>query len=419
VIAHLLRRCIISEDLLSPPATNYSTNTWLEDAKSLTSQHLSAYLLALKNGQDDDRDQFAKIQETFRSLSGRRLDVTMERKAKKDVNFGSDDSSILITLIQRDPNVSHSVPLAVSGSGLVEIAYLSAVLNSPNSHVILLDEPGRSLHPQALIQLRCMLQQRATEPTAPQMLIITHSPYLVPPSMPHIVRRVRCIPPSGCTEISSLNMPTSNNKKAQQDAWHRNLQRQDQWGRSPNWPALLFSTVVLLVDGETELGALPEWYQQIYNEPVEALGGSVLSLSGKAQGGAAMLDLNNLDIPWVALIDGDSLATGPGNGSGNIWGELKKARRMNSQDANHFRSLPFTDQVQHLKERNIFVMGKTTKDNFETVLISENPGVKLPTGFGESKVIKGRLWAQKVDCPPTIRKVFEKVCKVAKEGFKQ
>jgi AAA15 family ATPase/GTPase len=402
VLANLLHQhCIISEDLISPPANSYSANKWSEEVNSLTSQNLSAYLLKLKNSQDDrERSQFEKIQETFEKFSGRQLNVVS--------SFSSDSN--LVTLIQHEPNDSRSVPLDLSGSGLVEMAYLSAVLNSPNPHVILLDEPGRSLHPQAIIKLRYMLEQMVSEPSAPQMIVITHSPYLVPPSMPHIVRRVRRTPPSGCTEISCLNMLPPNNRKVQLEVKRRNLQRQDQWGRSPNWPALLFSTMVLLVDGETELGALPEWYQQIYNEPVEALGGSILSLSGKAQGGAAILDLNKLDIPWVALIDGDSLAPG----SGNIWAELQKASLVTNEEANHHRSnLPFKEQVQRLEEFAIYVMGQTVGDNLETVLKSENPGIELPAGLGESKVIKGRFWAQKVKCPQTIKKVFKKIREVA------
>jgi hypothetical protein len=172
--------------------------------------------------------------------------------------------------------------------------------------------------------------------------------------------------------------------------------------------------VVLLVDGETELGAFPEWYERTYHEPIEALGGTILSIGGKTHGGAAIHDLVNLGIPWVMLIDGDSLATGAGNGSGNIWAELEKAERIDNPEANRFRQMPLADQIQRLQEFDIYVMGDTVDDNFETVLQSENPEVELPTGFGESKVIKGRLWAQKVDCPPTIRKVFEKACKVAK-----
>ncbi len=246
VLAHLLlNHCVISEDLLSPPEINYSRDDWWEKAKSqLTSRHLSAYLLSLKNGpQDCDRERFANIQGGFERLSGgRKLDVTMEKRN------ADGEIQMRITLIQRDSkNDLRCFPLQESGSGLVEMAYLSAVLNSPDSHVILLDEPGRALHPQSLIQMRKLLQERAENQDGPQMIVITHSPYIVPPDAPQIVRRVSRDPQNGCSKITRLHIsPTSSAIKI-------DLQRQDRWGRSPNWPALLFSSAVLLVDGETEL----------------------------------------------------------------------------------------------------------------------------------------------------------------------
>lgn len=409
LLAHLLNHLVISEDLLSPPAIKYFASTWWQRAKVLTSRHLGAYLLSLKNGQDSERTRFAMIQDTFKVLSGRQLDVTfMKEKSEEQSNDIPGDIAVRISLNQQDPNDLHSVPLAISGSGLVEIAYLSAILNSPGSHVILLDEPGRSLHPQALIQLRCMLMRQIEEPSAPQIIFITHSPYLIPPSAPHTIRRVRRITTTGCTEITCLSMPTPISQKTKQEVERRNLERQDRWGRSPNWPSLLFSTIVLLVDGETELGALPEWYQRIYHEPVESLGVSILSIGGKNNLWATVQDLDNLGIPWMALIDGDSLH----KGSGNIWTELKKTGRINNETANRFRRMQTSVQVQKLQEFDIYVMGQTQKDNFETVLKSENPDIKMPTNFNNSKVISGRWWAQNVNCPQIVQEVFNQIREV-------
>lgn len=285
VLAHLLlNQCVISEELLSPPDVSYPPNEWWAKTKSpLTSRYLSAYLLGLKNGQQDsERRQFEETRKMFKSLSGgRELDVTLN-VSKEGINT-NDDKEIQINLIQQDlRNDPRSVPLQDSGSGLVEMAYLSTVLNSPGSHVILLDEAGRTLHPQALIQLRKLLQERANNQDGPQMIVITHSPYIIPPDKPQIIRRVSRDSQSGCSKITRLaRSPSSDSRRSQQKEEHQELQRQDRWGRSPNWPALLFSSAVLLVDGETELGALPEWYQKKYNEPIEALGISILSIGEK------------------------------------------------------------------------------------------------------------------------------------------
>lgn len=404
VLAYLLKRCIISEDLLSPPAYRYSKDAWWSQTKDLSSRHIAPYLLALKVGRDDERRRFASIQETFKQLSTHGIDATLEPVSHSDV------AEVDITLVQTGDG-SRSVPVRLSGSGSVEMTYLSAVLNSSNAHVLLLDEPGRSLHPQALIRLRQLLEDRAGDNLAPPIIVITHSPYLVAPSLPHNVRRVHRNPFTQCTEITQLPPATSSgaSRRARKDSKKVVLQRQDRWGRSPNWPALLFSAAVLLVDGETELGALPEWYQQIYQEPLEAVGSTILSLGGKANGGAAIVDLDGFKIPWVMLIDGDSLKPG----SGNVWAELKTAKRVTNNKANGFRHLEFDQQKESLKALNIYVMGESPDEQFEAVLRRCNPGVNPPNELGDSKVVRGRWWAQNVSCPLVIRNVFAMVRDVA------
>ncbi|WP_053958225.1 AAA family ATPase [Sulfobacillus thermosulfidooxidans] len=405
VLAYLLRRCIITEDLLSPPKQRYSESEWWCHTKNLASRHIGPYLLALKIGRDPERDRFSRIQETFKTLSTHDLDVTMEPLSNRD------HAEVNITLVQTGDGI-HSFPVHWSGSGSVEIAYLSAALTSSNAHVLLLDEPGRSLHPQALIRLRKLLEDRATKPFPPQIILITHSPYLIEPSHPHTVRRVYRHSSTQCTEI--MQLPKSaihgTSRRTQRDTQKMVYQRQDRWGRSPNWPALLFSTAVLLVDGDTELGALPEWYQKIYLEPPEALGLTILSLGGKANAGSAIRDLNGFKIPWIMLVDGDSLKPG----SGNIWTELKRAQYVTTSAANRYRNREFEKQRDRLKSLNIYIMGESPDENFEAVLTRRNTGIKPPSELGNSKVIQGRWWAETVACPFEIHDVFERVRQIAR-----
>ncbi len=121
-----------------------------------------------------------------------------------------------------------------------------------------------------------------------------------------------------------------------------------------------------------------------------------------------MLDLNNWGIPWVALIDGDSLKPG----SGNIWAEIEKTECMTNEKANCLRGLSFEDQVKRLQEFEIYVMGTSSVGNFEKVLEAENPCVRPNSLFG-SKVIEGRWWAQNIGCPPIVKGVFERIRKTA------
>lgn len=121
-----------------------------------------------------------------------------------------------------------------------------------------------------------------------------------------------------------------------------------------------------------------------------------------------MLDLDNLSIPWAALVDGDSLKSV----SGNIWTEIKIARRIANKDANYKRRLSIKEQIECLLEFGIYVMGETEEDNFEKVLKAENPDTSLPSGSG-SKVLEGRWWAQNVRCPRVVQEVFDRIREIA------
>ena len=399
VLAHLLRQRVTStDDLLTPPEAIYPSASWGKFAAPLTSAHLGAHLLAMRIGDDDERVRYSSIQNTFSRLTTRMLDVSASIPT-------SEDSNQTITLLQRGPGDPRSTPLTASGSGLLEVAYFSAALHSPRSHVLLLDEPGRSLHPQSLIRLRHFLGNRSALPSA-QTLLITHSPYLVDASdLANVYRVWR--DSNGYSRVSKLGLVTNKERKPAR----REMQRQDRWGRSPNWPALLFSAAVVVVDGETELGSLPEWYAQRFGEPMEALGLSILCVNGKGGNSAAFQDLDAFHIPWVALVDGDSLAPR----GGNVWHALAEAGRLTTKQANAAQRHSFEWQVQRLEQEFlIYVVGGSVDECFEHVVHREIPkSTNVPRGLGGSKVLKGRWLAQTFGCPSFLESPFDELRRVA------
>lgn len=134
-----------------------------------------------------------------------------------------------------------------------------------------------------------------------QIAIITHSPYLVPNS--HIERVYRFTKKAdditGLSHLASAPQKNSSNVAT--------MRREDRWARSTNWPTVLFSSFVLIVDGDTEVGALTVWYDKAFGESMELVNVSILSTGGKPRFHAAVRDLNAFGIAWVALVDGDSL----------------------------------------------------------------------------------------------------------------
>lgn len=418
----LVDRIVISEDLLSPPAEWYAVKDWARHAEPLTSRHLGAHLLALKVGDDASRVRFAAIQQTFRTLTDRALDVTWTPAS------GSGQSS-RITVVQRGKTDRRSFPLVYSGSGLVEMAYLSALWHLPSSQVLLLDEPGRSLHPQALVHVRQLLEQRTKiepqrllheeEGSPPpsqqpadgvdgaQILAITHSAFVVPTTNLGAVRHLRH-GSKGATHVWAL--PT---EEGEPDATVV-MKRQDRWGRSINWPTLLFSNVVLLVDGESEWAALPIWYERMFCEPLEASGITLLCVEGKPRNGPAMDDLERFRIPWVALVDGDSLKPD----RDNIWSQLQRVGRLSKEDADRARRRKFAGAVRELRKcYGVFVVGRNVNENFDSVIEDRFPEADLPANLRvadraqkkKPKVLRALWAAQHVDAPPVVVDLFARV----------
>lgn len=407
VLNHLLTgRAVLSDDLFSPPTEEFDADSWWRSASPLTSVNLGPHLTALRLGNDADRARYSAIQQTFKRLSGRDLDLTMRKWPP-----GESGRQVSIQLLQRGTGDRQSTPLAESGSGLVDLAYVATILNQSESHVVLLDEPGRALHPQALLALGRFVNDRQQAPSWSQTLLITHSPYLVPTATLERVRRLYR-DADGLTQVARLGPPfrrRSRERRSRQDQ-----KRQDRWGRSVNWPALLFSTVVLIVEGETELGALPIWYEKQYTEPLEAIGVTVLCVGGKPQVGEAIRELDSFSIPWVVLVDGDSLKKGKDH-SGNIWDELVEGKRIKTTaEAQRLKDLEFSKQVHHLKSSfPIFVCGEKEDEEFEAILKRSFPEAAPPPGMACSKVLTGRWYAQEYLSPAFLEPLFETLREIA------
>ncbi|MCL5065512.1 MAG: hypothetical protein M1600_10660 [Firmicutes bacterium] len=174
------------------------------------------------------------------------------------------------------------------------------------------------------IALGRWLDQERTN-LAPELVLIAHSAYLVPTqslervtwwSANHATTQVYRLPPPADqgspvpTPIPSADSSTNNLPEVQPTEHDgRKAQREERWIRSPEWRQALLSAAVIVVDGETELGALPEWYATVFLTPFEATGAVVFSVGGKSNLGYALEEAETLGLPWIVLMDGGSLRT--------------------------------------------------------------------------------------------------------------
>jgi predicted ATP-dependent endonuclease of OLD family len=116
---------------------------------------------------------------------------------------------------------------------------------------VLLDEPASSLHGD--MQTALLREIRARHGN--KYIVATHAPARVPSEALSQVSRFyqHC----GNTVHASLDVARMDRKATEK--LHKEL-------RHMNARALLFARAVLLVEGDTELGALPVWYEKEFHE---------------------------------------------------------------------------------------------------------------------------------------------------------
>jgi len=158
-------------DLREPPRPEYTVKDVTFDPSPADGSRIPARLFRLKNGNATDRMQFSAIQDLFRRLTGRTLDVTL---ATTTADQGEEPATALRISAVIDHR-GHDLAIDFAGSGIWEALLLSATLPASAGRVAILDEPARNLHPT--LQRRLLTEMQGARG---QFILTTHSPYLVP-----------------------------------------------------------------------------------------------------------------------------------------------------------------------------------------------------------------------------------------------
>ena len=304
VLRDILGRSLaVTANLRRPPKTTY---TLAEAQSGLTVEDAGDLPLELyrrKVGAPEAREAYAQLQERFLSMTGRRLDIRSDHQ----LVLGSDDSQEAVLVVEPQvESTSGWIPIENAGAGLWEaLVVLAAALPEPG-RVVLLDEPATHLHStwqRLLVQYLKSLNQ---------VVLITHSAFLVPSETLEDLRRVvRLVPTAEGTRAVGIGQQTV--PEGWRARWRQIL------AGSTDARSVLFTRGVILVEGETELGALRRWF----NDP--AVIGSegagldvhnlmVLSVDGDWNFGPHVSYLHTMGVPWVILADGPALAPAYKNG---------------------------------------------------------------------------------------------------------
>jgi Overcoming lysogenization defect protein-like, TOPRIM domain len=205
--------------------------------------------------------------------------------------------------------------------------------------------------------------------------------------------------------------------------------------------ALLFASGAVLVEGETELGALPLWFAK--SPSAVKLGNprrlhlAFHSVGGETHFKAPLALLAALEIPWVIVCDGGPLRPDTGGkhifrqvaAAGHRRPELEEFTTLVLSDPAAAAKLTFGQAVAEARRYSIFTLSpgwdrtKTdgvTAESFEA-FVETAPGLAgqlsaAKAEVGNSKVRQGRWLAENHPCPGTVDQLYADIVHALRPG---
>jgi hypothetical protein len=392
---------VFTDNVRMLPQRTFAAKNFLSQPPDLSSgEQLARFLFLKKNGKSTyDGKQYNAVQNLFSRMTGRSFDVILGTAGLEEVH--QEEPKIPLELVISNP--WGEIPLEFSGAGISEALFLSAILAGSAGQVILLDEPALNLHPIMQTTLLNELQTLAhlTEDEGNQFLMNTHTPTLVPPDAIECVSRFTH--QGGHVIRQALKVSQHDLLKLRQ------LLRGNLAAR-----ALLFSRAVLLVEGETELGALPVWCPDLMRQDV-----ALYAVGGKGEFISPLKLIHHFAIPWAILGDGEVL-----------WDRHQRGYSHGPQDhisailAVCNQTLPgipgdpgsddrsFAQWQQDLETCGIFTLASRADEGFEKAIQTEIPPelwTEAETKFNKNKVARGRFIAENCPCPNKVAELIQRV----------
>jgi len=387
---------------------------------------LPSRLNAFKNGRQPDQARYSEIQAMFRELApGYRFEVRTEwRREASDTPI----PFIEIEVFPADSTVDSPVrprPLRFAGTGVEQALILSETLVGDPDRVLILDEPASNLHPSWQRIVRTHLCSRTG-----QCILVTHSPYLVPSeSTEHLASIVRFSREHGATRINRMSQTDLADQR-----WTGAIIKELAW--SADARGLLFANGVVLVEGETELSALPIWFSK--GEVADQQGTpddlhiAFLSVGSESGFGNFICLLERFGVPWAIVSDGSAFRF---DCSSHIFEQMVKADPSNTSLIDWVKEHGLEDKSQadmtvdlfrsmidRAKEYGVFTLASgwsrrndTDGDNesFEGFVVSQpslnEPFAEAKRSAGRSKPRVGRFLAEATPCPTEVNLLYGKI----------
>ena len=400
VLSSVLQRgiTILSEARLPPRSLFPATGASGDDDRSW----LPLRLFEFKNGNANARQRFEAVRATYAELvSGPSFDLTAAREAQGEQPGGP---ALRINLVL--PGPPRDIPIEFAGMGAWEAVALSTVLADRQGGALALDEPAVNLHPVAQRRLLTRLQADAG-----QSIVVTHSPYLVPAgSRAQLAQIVRIDRTADVSRVHRLEHDVDDARSS----WVKEL------ADSADTRALLFAAGVILLEGDTELGALTLWFGRCAiadqcGSP-EQLNVSLVNVGGDRNFRTFIEICRLFNIPWAAICDGAALDASRAKteqvlrqlvaaGAGD---ELLVAWLDGDPVAN------FQETRNKAEHWGIFTLARGPakgEEGFEAFLelVARDALKGARQAEPDSKPRQGRWLAEQIECPPEVDELYAKL----------
>jgi hypothetical protein len=230
------------------------------------------------------------------------------------------------------------------------------------------------------------------------------------------------------------------------DRWVNSIIKELEW--SADARGMLFASGVVLVEGETELAALPIWFAKSDAAHISGCGPmdlhiAFLSVGGDTAFGSFLFYLERFGVPWTVVCDGAAFRLDTTN---HILEQVMKADPGNRelQDSLQELDLPekkqadmsaelFQSMVDIGHEHGVFTLAsgwsrKSESDgdneSFESFVLSRtylwDAFARAKEAAGRSKPRVGRLLADATDCPSEVSDLYGQILnRLRKQGMRQ
>ncbi|MHB1680316.1 MAG: AAA family ATPase [bacterium] len=437
---HIIREKIINLDNFRIPYKKEYPVSEIENSypNLANGKDLALYLHKLRNGVREERTTFEEIDKLFFLIAKAHLNLRYQflsenqnynqlmplsysasspaidnNKTENSEHNSKDKVKFTITVTKKEGNIE--IPLEYSGAGIQELVLLISLLKMSSSEgcIILLDEPAVNLHPimqkKLLNEFNNIIndkEQGEQNINKNQIFIISHSSHFIPKEkfLSKSVKRIYLNDNSYSAISSEIEEENADNIISM-------LRITNFAG---NLISSLFASSVILCEGDDDYLALPVWFEKYKYKEGNSLHDyniMLFPLDGWNNIKYAISFLKSFNIPYVALLDSDTML----NGKKSIFNVLKKLDIINESEIislskNNISKNNVDKAIEKLKEKNIFIYGDNNLLSREGKLlrdiIREDPCIscdKYSKGLG----LNGKYYGDEA----------EKIAEKAKEKY--